>query len=350
MIAKKRNRGTMIAYQLRPRKAIERNLFLSMLRRLDRHSKIDLENYRYVGFGAAFLEDFKALHAEFGIIKMDCIEADSFAQSRQNFNNPYEFIKLFSKTSTQYITEGDFKQDCSQIIWWDYVEPKSLRQQLKDIELTGQKVSDLDILKFTFNAELESFANTHKKHSTYKLIAFRIVDSKEVLHFLQNDATYKTYLPDTITEKNIEEDFSAVIRAMAIRALKRGLKESNPNLEFHHLAAFTYADGATMTTLTGVVCIKENFKNILDDSGLNKWEFYQGDTENEIIPSAYIEVPVMTIPERVEIDKRIHFEDPETIAKGLTFYYGNSIEEHIEYILGYCKFYRYLPYYSRVIY
>jgi hypothetical protein len=345
MIQKYRNRGTMIAYQLRPRKAIERNLFLSILKRLDRHSKIDLENYRYVGFGAAFLEDFKALHAEFGIIKMDCIEADSFAQSRQNFNNPYEFIKLFSKTSTQYITEGDFKQDCRQIIWWDYVEPKSLRQQLKDIELTGQKISNLDILKFTFNAELESFANTHKKNTIYKLINFRIVDSKEVLRFLQNDATYKIYLPETITEKNIEENFSA-----ALRALKRGLKEASPNLEFRHLAAFTYADGATMTTLTGIVCKKESFKNILEDSGLNKWEFYEGDTINELIPSAYIEVPVMTIPERVEIDKRIHFEDPETIAKRLPFLYGNSLEEHIEYILGYCKYYRYLPYYSKVIY
>src|SRR5205809_597881 len=102
--------GSTLAYHLRHHKAIERNLFLNLLKHLNNASMIQLKDYRYVGFGAAFLEDFKILHSEFAITNMDCIEADAFVQTRQEFNKPYDFIKLFPDTSTAYITSSKFKQ------------------------------------------------------------------------------------------------------------------------------------------------------------------------------------------------------------------------------------------------
>ncbi len=57
----------------------------------------------------------------------------------------------------------------------------------------------------------------------------------------------------------------------------------------------------------------------------------------------------MTIPERVEIDKKVHQLDPVTIAEELEFLYGTNNDEHLQFIEGYCKFYRYLPNYSKVI-
>jgi hypothetical protein len=86
-----------IPYQLRHHKAIDRSLFVNLLRKLDRYININVSEYRYVGFGAPFLEDFKSMHVEFGITKMDCIEYNQNAYSRQEFNNPYSFVKLHKK-------------------------------------------------------------------------------------------------------------------------------------------------------------------------------------------------------------------------------------------------------------
>jgi hypothetical protein len=93
-MAKIKFSGATIPYQLRPFKAIERNLFIELLRSLESSPDISLIDYRYVGFGAPFLEDFKQLHLALRISDMDCIESNDFAQTRQLFNNPYNFIRL----------------------------------------------------------------------------------------------------------------------------------------------------------------------------------------------------------------------------------------------------------------
>ena len=351
MLEKSKVTGSTIAYQLRPHKAIERNLFITLLKKLDRVAGIDLEKYRYVGFGAAFLEDFKILHSEFGIKKMDCVEMDEYAYNRQLFNNPFNFIKLYNMKSTDYITDSSFKQDLNQIIWWDFASPKYLKESLNDVELTAEKVSRFDILKFTFNAEINGFVSAYRKEWKKMGHPNSAIDFKEVLNYIESDAAFKNFLPDGLKWEDINSDFSAVIRAFVIRAVKRGLSKTEEDLDFLPLCSFDYADGQLMTTITGIICKKDEFKKIISEAGLKNWEFHQKDFVNELIPAAGIKVPVMTVPERAEIDKKIHRnKDPKKLAEKLKFQYGTSLDEHVEFIVGYCKYYRFLPYYSKVIF
>jgi len=336
--------GATIPYQLRPHKAIERNLFISLLKILDTSSNINLKKYRYVGFGAAFLEDFKLLHLECGISNMDCIEIDFFAYSRQCFNNPYHFIKIYNISSTDYITGVEFKYDMSQIIWLDFAAPKDLRQQLLDIELLVEKVNDLDILKFTFNCQISSFVKSNK-------IRCNDLDYDKIIAFLKGDPTYQVYLPDKITTKDVMDNFSGLIRAMAIRAINRGLSKGNKYLNYNHISSFSYADGQHMTTLTGIITKEEGFNKILSESKLEEWEFYSKPSKNsEIILAHEISVPAMTVSERMEIDKKIHYLDVQALSKSLDFLYGTDADEHLQLIEGYHRYYKYLPYYSKVIY
>jgi len=335
--------ASTIPYQLRPHKAIERNLFISILKKLDRSSKIDLHEYRYVGFGAPFLEDFKLLHLEFGIVDMDCIEYNYFAFSRQKFNNPYYFVNLHNTSSTEYITEIGFNQKKNQIIWWDFAEPAEFRQQLLDIELTAERVWNLDILKFTFNAQTSSFISSHN-------LKFESVELNKIIRFLKDDPTYQLYLPDKVTSKDIIDDFSALLRAMAMRAVKRGLSKRTIKVDFNHISSFRYADRQVMTTMTGMICETDEFKKILKESGLEKWEFYQTESLKELIIANEISVPAMTVIERIEIDKKIPSSDFIKLAKELKFFYGENDEENLNLLKGYCKYYKYLPYYSKVTY
>ena len=105
-----------------------------------------------------------------------------------------------------------------------------------------------------------------------------------------------------------------------------------------------------MTTITGVMSQELIFENIVNESSLSSWEFYSPSQQIDVFPAIHIEVPVMTIAERAEIDKMIHQLNPANLAKKVKFYYGTTPEEHLNFIQGYCKFYRYLPYYSKVIY
>jgi len=338
--------ASTIPYQLRPHKAIERNLFIAILRRLDNVNGIDMNKYRYVGFGAPFLEDFKLMHLELGIKDMHCIEYDKHAHSRQVFNNPYYFLRLFNHSSTQYINSEDFAQDKNQIIWLDFASPGELRQQLMDVESLSRRVGKLDVLKFTFNSQLTSFVSSHH----VKKGRDNVVDENKVLKLLREDPTYQNYLPESTTIKHINENFSAVIRAMAVRAVERGLASANSNQHFNHISAFSYADGQMMSTLTGVIEEKDNFNKILQQSGLTNWDFYQPETSDEFITGNEISVPAMTVSERIEIDKKIPAKKIDDLIAELKFYYGNSEDEHAKLIEGYCRYYKFLPYYSKVTY
>ena len=66
--------GSSLPYRLRPNKAVDRELFLSLLMRLA--PKLALEKYHYVGLGGPFLEDFRLVHGRLGIAKMTCIETE----------------------------------------------------------------------------------------------------------------------------------------------------------------------------------------------------------------------------------------------------------------------------------
>jgi hypothetical protein len=62
------------AYHLRTNKAVERLLFIELLRRLDRALSRPIAQYKYVGLGGPYLEDFNLLHATFGNNEMTSLE------------------------------------------------------------------------------------------------------------------------------------------------------------------------------------------------------------------------------------------------------------------------------------
>ena len=62
------SKASSLPYKLRPNKAVDRELFLSLLCRLGAHLMV--ERYKYIGLGGPFLEDFRLLHKRTGIKEM----------------------------------------------------------------------------------------------------------------------------------------------------------------------------------------------------------------------------------------------------------------------------------------
>ena len=82
--ASNRMNRSFIPYHLRQNKAIDRNLFIELLRMINRRFLI--RKYEYISMGGPFLEDFKGIHASTGISKMTSFEMDRNTFLRQKFN------------------------------------------------------------------------------------------------------------------------------------------------------------------------------------------------------------------------------------------------------------------------
>src|SRR4051794_20931063 len=99
--------GSSLPYRLRPNKAVDRELFLSMLTRLA--PTLSLEKYQYIGLGGAFLEDFRLIHARLGIRRLTCVESEEAVHKRQLFNRPIASIDCVHKTLEDYLDAHDFE-------------------------------------------------------------------------------------------------------------------------------------------------------------------------------------------------------------------------------------------------
>jgi hypothetical protein len=140
--------GPSLPYRLRPNKAVDRELFLSLLTRLS--PKLGMETYRYIGLGGPFLEDFRLVHARLGIAKMTCIEAKEQVHKRQVFNRPIACVECVHKKLEDFLDETDL--DAPAIIWFDYTEPGSITTQIERFARTIGTVAIGSVLRVTLNA------------------------------------------------------------------------------------------------------------------------------------------------------------------------------------------------------
>jgi hypothetical protein len=142
------NKQASIAYRLRPNKAVDRELFLSLLGRLG--AKLRLEKYTYIGLGGPFMEDFRLVHSRIGIDKMFCVESEKAVHLRQAFNRPVESVECIHDTIEHYLETTEFTTPV--IAWLDYATPETVVHQL---ETFAQQLCELpigSIVRITLNA------------------------------------------------------------------------------------------------------------------------------------------------------------------------------------------------------
>jgi hypothetical protein len=325
--------GSSLPYRLRPNKAVDRELFLSLLMRLA--PKLALEKYHYIGLGGPFLEDFRLVHGRLGIAKMTCIETEKQVHKRQVFNRPIASIECIHKTLEDYLDETDFNTPA--IIWFDYTEPKGITTQ---IERFARAIGDVpigSILRVTLNANPSSLGKPDPKDLSVEVDGeasedrakkptiqeWRLSRLKERLGALfpsgltGDGMTFKTYGPSLL------------------RALK--LAVDNEVLSFRDrrivwALATHYADGQAMVTAALVVAPT-------DDTGIEElvksWEFYTTtDAPHRL------DLPALSTLERLTMESndaktKLGFVLPESDM-------GTDPFEVFK------KFYRIYPHFSRV--
>lgn len=327
--------GGSIPYHLRQNKAIERNLFIESLRRLNNYTNIS--EYVYIGFGGPFLEDFKQVHNLLKVNKMISIEGNDNVHKRQQFNKPLSCINLGDtpEMSGDFINRYNF--DDKTIIWLDYAMPSQLNTQLNELVSLITKLKPKDIFKITLNANPESLGKNPNE-----------LDPRPFRYQKVNDILTENFLPMNTTEEDVgfKKYPTLLVNAMK-RAIEHGLRGRN-DIRVHPLTSFVYKDGQQMVTLTAIVLENsdEEEAKFIDSSRIRNWPFYAGEWRKP----KNINVPTMSLKERIHIESLLPEASVDNIHEELGFYIGsNSSGANID-LSNFIEYYKVVPWYSKVLF
>ena len=325
--------GSSLPYRLRPNKAVDRELFLSLLTRLA--PGLGLESYQYIGLGGPFLEDFRLVHARLGIQSMICIESKEAVHRRQVFNRPVECIKCVHSTLEDYIDSHEFSDPL--ILWFDFTDPSNLAAQ---IELFSRSISSVavgSILRITLNANPSSLGEPDIRQLGIKLAGFSIsIPTKTTLQEWRLSRFKKRLgnffpiglLPEGMSHKNFGK---SVLHALSIAVAKEALSLPDRNVEW--ALCCHYSDGQPMVTATAI--ITESARDPIADT-FRTWEFYSTPKEPHLL-----DMPALSTLERLTMEAapdpkaRLGFDLPVSDMK-------------VDPITSFMKFYRVFPHFSRV--
>ncbi len=323
-----------LPYQLRPNKAVDRELFLSLLMRLA--PALALEKYHYVGLGGPFLEDFRLVHARLGIANMTCIEIEEEVHKRQLFNRPITTIECIHSTLEDYLDGQDF--EIPTIIWFDFNEPKGITAQIERFAHTIGTVPVGSVLRVTLNANptslgkpdmmeisVEVEGESSKDRAVKPTIQeWRLARFKERLGALfpngltAEGMSFKTYGP-------------SLLRVLKLAVDKEILSYSARRVVW--ALATHYADGQPMVTATLVVCHKDD---TMIEELVKSWEFY-----TTIETPHRLDLPVLSIRERLTMESN----DNAKVHIGFELPISDMGENPFE---VFKKFYRIYPHFSKV--
>ena len=312
-------RASSLPYRLRPNKAVDRELFLSLLSRLS-HS-LNIPSYKYVGLGGPFLEDFRLVHARIGIRDMDCIEMEEAVHQRQLFNRPLESIKCVHSALEDYLSSSEFMSPI--VLWLDYTDPRQLRAQIESFADQALELPLGSVVRITLNANPESLGKPPAGLES-TVLPFRFTNFR---------ARVGDYCPADLVNVDMSQSrFStSVLRALKLAVDKRMLEVRDRKVCW--ALATTYADGQAMATATIVVVAESD---TVIESLLSGWEFHTFPSEPLVL-----DMPALSTLERLTMEA---YDDPKSM---MTFPLPPSAMGQDPFD-AFKKFYRVFPHFSRV--
>lgn len=314
--------GRKINYSLRPAKNVERKIMCEFFRTAKK--EYNISDYRYIGFGSFYFEDFILMHKEFGIDKMISIEKDIVNNERFEFNKPFSCIDIKPGESSNVLnTKIDWDSLTKDIIWLDY-DSALTESKLLDFETCIKKSVSGSFIIISFNSSLDDEAENGK------------------LGDLINNCT-KERVPSNISGKNLD-DFEShkVFKKIIDNALEKSLFDKNANYieecdkyTAKQIMYFKYKDAAPMLTI-GYILIKNSQMLKYKNCKFDNIEFYSGNDD-----PCKIDVPNFTYKELQKINSFLPNCSIDEIFTEMPFIAKRDIEK-------YKKIYRYFPKYREI--
>jgi len=321
-----------INYIFRPKKQIERKIFIELFQKIQNTLNINISEYQYIGLGSIYYYDFILFHKYLNIRDMVSLD-DKEDYNRFEFNKPFDFIEFKNMSTTDFLSKNDLNK--KSFIWFDY-DSSLIRYNpynktffnteaiFEDIKIITKKSKERDLFILTVNIRIKD----------------TLFDSPKLKQVFINE--YDEYLSDQYkqTDNITYEKYPLIIQNIIINIFRNN--EQFYPVKFRKLFSFIYQDGAPMYTIGGIFS-----KDNLQDKIVEEDSFFQID-ENKFVN---IDVPLLTYYEKMKLDKKIvdieknwDSLNEEKIIKMLGF------EMEPSELRSYLDYHRYYPqYYEGII-
>lgn len=310
-----------VNYTIRPSKAIERKMMCELLREIQvLTSRTEI---RYIGLGARYFVDFLMLHNEFGIKDMISIEAAGNAQEkkRYEFNKPLKYIKIQYGHTSQVLPQIEGFGEKLNFVWLDYDSKFSDFMVDDAISLmTKLEVGSIYFMSCCHRYEGINTSEIQESFKNFNKIYFK--DDIEKKHYSTKQLPY---VINNILSTNIHE------------AIKKRNFNTKKKVKFKRLLFLTYADGAPMLTIGGIIVDDVLEQRMQESNLIEKYDFLRAEKEEYY----KIEIPKFTQKEISHVLKEIPISKEEYEKKADKFH-GIEFEE----IETFEKIYRYFPFYT----
>jgi hypothetical protein len=325
--------ATTLPYNLRLKKAIDRNIFVDLLKYTTQ--AVAPNEVVYISMGGAYLQDHADVHSLLGYDRLVSFDQADWVVRRQLFNRPVNCIHCLRMSSDDIADNPDpfflkyvGKNNCA--IWLDFTNT-ARGDQLNQIRAMTPFLKHGDILKITMNAQIQSLY-TGTAEDTIGTIQRKRLDSlKEQL-----DAFFPaTSTPDDMTEAGI----ASILGAAFFFACAAGVQRSYLPVP---LTSFRYADGQQMATFC-VAVIQRGLKTEYLDR-LRQFKLRTLD----LTDVKEIAVPALSLREKVEIDRILFNRSSPNIRKKLKLSLAASDPETNSAITQYKAYYRYYPKFAQI--
>jgi hypothetical protein len=327
-----------IPYHLRPHKAVDRRLFIDLLNRCERWRPLIRD--AYLSMGAYPLEDHKLVHRMIGITRLIAFDDDPNIVARQRFNRPVDSFRAFKMKSGELIAELDQvlqEAECGDpeglIIWLDYTAPKQLGEQVREFEALLDKVKKGDIVRVTVNAHLPALGDS--KGPDGKNIPS---DQLRVNRFGKLKERIGDYLPSDAKASDMTPERLPVLIAQAFgKAAAKALPVSGQNA-FVPLSVVRYSDGQQMLSMTGMVVPRTQKTDLRNKLDMSSYPFFSDEWKDV----HFLEVPDLTLRERLFLERAASTSNCEEVAENLGFAFSDDMDIGV-FLNNYKEFYRFYP-------
>jgi hypothetical protein len=270
-------------YLLRPSKQVERKIFLEVLNRL-RDTGLGLSGFTYFGLGSVYYADFILFHKYLYINDMICVEREPIP-NRMRFNRPFHFIKLQMEAVSDVIPNLD--RDGRYLAWLDYDAPLS-SDILGDVRSLTTVLEPGSILVVTVEADPRLLISredgpTDEGRRQSIIARFR--------------GEFGRYYPAEIDESLLGAVTLRRFLASVLVAALEQYVDDRDGLQFLRLFNYTYADGAQMVTVGGMIG-NPALRATLKEGAVYKLPF----VTRRRVPTS-IEVPPLTTREVYWLDQ-----------------------------------------------
>lgn len=317
------------AYHLRTNKAIDRFLFLEVIRNLV--SLKDSGEYSYCSFGGPYLDDFRLVHESFPKMELVSIEQSQDVYKRQKFNLPSGNIQLLNTELNSFLSTFT-PTDKKYIFWLDYT---SLRySQFEEFKRLITQLPEGSIVKVTFQCEPQLYLN---KRSDQKDKDGNYVKDKEA----NFRSWFQNIMPPEIQRlPRSRIDFAKLLTSMIRIAAQQALPNTGVGNILIPATNMYYKDVGGIFTFTGIVTNAANAKAV--KSALKHLDYTNTSWRKKPLE---IDIPVLSTKERLHLQSDLPCAGGK-LQKKLGYKIG---ENSLDQLKQYSKFYREYPYFIRAV-